>query len=92
MKRSNRLVFVLGLMLAVVAFGAVLSVCAPRGTAAAAPVQRVVVVTAAEDLASGALVAAEQRAAASPDGPTDAETGQPIIFPGNRARLTGARA
>ena len=62
MKRSNRLVLVLGHLMAVVAFGAIPAVGAPRGTAARAPVQRVAVVTAAEDLGLGMLVATEHLA------------------------------
>lgn len=62
MKRSNRLVLVLGLLMAVAAFGAILAVGAPKGTAAPAPVQRVAVVTAAEDLGLGTLVVTEHLA------------------------------
>lgn len=60
MKRSNRLVLMLGLVLAVVAFGGIMAYGAPRGAAAPAPVQRVAVVTAAQDLALGTLVADDQ--------------------------------
>lgn len=62
MKRSNRLVLIIGLLLAVGAFGGILVFGAPRGSAAPAPVQRVTVVTASQDLPLGTLVATDDLA------------------------------